>query len=1010
MKENNDEIQDRLQVFSQVSAQISVLIAAAVLMGWALDAPWLERLSPQFVSMKPLTAICFVMCGCALWLGRTARFAGSARGIAARVFALVAAMAGAATIVEFASGRNFAFEEFFFRRALLASQTVHPGRMSLATSVAFVLLGMALAAMNPRSHGVEWIGQGLALLVVFLSLVHFLGYLYGVSDLNRTFHNNTMAVHTTTLFLMLGLGVLAARPLAAFAGVLNSSQAGGWMARRVLPIAIVLTALFGWLRLRGEDAGYYGRDFGSAVFASLTIAIFFVLVWASARSLNSSAEVLDAAKGELATKEERFQRLVESSDDAIIGKTLEGVITSWNSGAERIFGYTAAEAVGEPMLMLIPQEREEEEKVILERLARGERVDHFETVRQCKDGRRIYISATISPLKDRNGKVVGISKIARDVTERKLAEEKAVGQLKRLYLLNQITRAIGDHLDVASIQGVVLSSLERDLSLGFGCICEYDVVGRQLRVAKIAGHSLDLAERMELGAGARIEVDSNGLQRSITGHLVYEPDASRVDAPFPQRLARAGLLSLVIAPLQVESKVFSVLVAARQEPNAFSSGECEFLRQLCEHAALAAHQAQLHEALRQAYEELRTTQQAVLQQERLRALGQMASGIAHDINNALSPVAIYIESILEAEQGLSAKSRKRLEIMQRAIEDVAQTISRMREFYRQRGEEVRLAATSINALVEQVIELTRVRWCDIPQQRGVVIEMRAELCAALPCVRGDESEIRDALTNLMFNAVDAMPDGGVLTVRTRVAEGPPPPSGTRPERIVVVEVSDTGCGMDEDTRRRCIEPFFTTKGERGTGLGLAMVFGMAQRHDADLEIESEPGKGTTLRVSFPVPSDSPSGSAEQNVLRRPATRLRILIVDDDPVLLHSLAEILESDGHTVVATGGGAAGIEAFRSALGNGEPFAVVLTDLGMPHVSGREVASAVKSASPSTPVILLTGWGQRLSAEGGIPAHVDQLLSKPPKLGELREALEVCQGRREKGAAAPSGNSQPL
>src|SRR5437016_10366063 len=228
-----------------------------------------------------------------------------------------------------------------------------------------------------------------------------------------------------------------------------------------------------------------------------------------------------------------------------------------------------------------------------------------------------------------------------------------------------------------------------------------------------------------------------------------------------------------------------------------------------------------------------------MQHERLLALGQMASGIAHDINNAISPVALYTESLLEKEPGLSPRTRSHLETIQRAIDDVAQTVARMREFYRQREPQMTLAPVDVNRPVQQVVDLTRARWSDMAQQRGIVIEMRTELAPDLPAIMGADNEIREAVTNLIFNAVDAMPNGGPLTVRTRVAQqqAPPADEGAVP-RSVRVEVIDSGIGMDEDTRRRCLEPFFSTKGERGTGLGLAMVYGAVQRHSADIEIES----------------------------------------------------------------------------------------------------------------------------------------------------------------------------
>jgi len=567
-----------------------------------------------------------------------------------------------------------------------------------------------------------------------------------------------------------------------------------------------------------------------------------------------------------------------------------------------------------------------------------------------------------------------------DITERRRATERLNEQLERLNLLQQITRAIGERHDMASIYQVVIRTLEDRLPLDFGCVCTYDPLDEQLTVACVGLKSQALAAETGLTDQARVAVDGNGLSRCVRGELVCEPDVSQVQFAFPQRLARAGLRSLVAAPLLVESKVFGVLIAARRDARSFDSADCEFLKQLSEHVALAAHQAQLYGALQTAYEDLRQTQQTAMQQERLRALGQMSSGIAHDINNAMSPAALYADSLLEKETALTSSGREKLETILRAIHDVAATVARMREFYRPRESQMELAAVQLNQLVQQVVHLTRVRWSDMPHQSGVTIEHRLDLQPDLPPVMGVESEIREALTNLVFNAVDAMPEGGTLTLRTRRdAAG-----------RVLAEVIDTGVGMDEDARRRCLEPFYTTKGERGTGLGLAMVYGVLQRHGASIEIESAPGMGTTMRLSFPVATTS-TGNTQPQTPAVP-TGLRILVIDDDPVLLRSLREALEGDGHRVTVANGGQEGIDLFRGASQRGTPFAVVLTDLGMPYVDGRQVSAAVKQAHAATPVIMLTGWGQRLVADGDIPANVDLVLSKPPKLRDLRQALARC------------------
>jgi signal transduction histidine kinase/ActR/RegA family two-component response regulator/uncharacterized membrane protein affecting hemolysin expression len=568
------------------------------------------------------------------------------------------------------------------------------------------------------------------------------------------------------------------------------------------------------------------------------------------------------------------------------------------------------------------------------------------------------------------------------LTQIQESERKLHSQLGRLGLLQHITRAIGERQDIRSIFQVVLDSLDRNFRSEFACILAYDRTARVLTVSCIGAASRTHMAALQLDEGDVIQVDSNGLSRCVDGQLVYEPSVAAATLPFPRRFLAAGLNSLVISPLIVENEISGTLVCARRDPEDFSSADCEFLRQLSEHAALASHQAELHGALQRAYDDLRQSQATLLQQERLRALGQMASGIAHDINNAISPIALYTESLLESEPGLSDRTTSYLTTIQLAINDVTRTVSRMREFYRERETQMTLESIDLNRAAQQVVDLTQARWNTQPQQRGISIDLRMEFASGLPRIMGAENEIRDALTNLVFNAVDAMPTGGTLTLRTS--------SNARDEHAtaVIIEVCDTGIGMDEDTRRRCLEPFYTTKGERGTGLGLAMVYGMIQRHSAALEIESAPGQGTIMRLVFTAASvDTASTMFSLPAIR--ARPLRLLLVDDDPVLLHAMKEILAGEGHAVIPTGGGQEGIEAFRSAQQRDDPFDLVITDLGMPHMDGRKVAAAIKSLSASTPVIMLTGWGQRFVTPSEMPPHVDKVLSKPPRLGDLRNAL---------------------
>jgi signal transduction histidine kinase len=401
-------------------------------------------------------------------------------------------------------------------------------------------------------------------------------------------------------------------------------------------------------------------------------------------------------------------------------------------------------------------------------------------------------------------------------------------------------------------------------------------------------------------------------------------------------------------------------------------------------------QVRLTEGLQKAYEELRRTQQVVVQQERLRALGQMASGVAHDVNNALSPIVAYSELLLNTLPDLGEVPRHYLQTINQAGGDIAQIVARMREFYRRRSDNEQLKEVNINRTIEEVIELTRPRWRDLPQREGISIQIQHELESNLPPLLSDPAELREALINLVFNAVDALPQGGTITFITRSLNRSAAGHNGDAGRQIQVEVRDNGVGMDDKTRQRCMEPFFSTKAQRGgTGLGLAMVYGMIQRHDGNIEIDSAPGCGTCIRLTFPVRENAASAGQDSQNQTRLKRSLNILCIDDDAQVRQLLKDCLTHFNHRVMVASGGKQGMELFRTALTKKQPYEVIITDLGMPDVDGHHVARTIKSEAPGTPVIMMTGWGTTMRDDGETAPEVDAVIGKPPHMQELNDLL---------------------
>ena len=385
-----------------------------------------------------------------------------------------------------------------------------------------------------------------------------------------------------------------------------------------------------------------------------------------------------------------------------------------------------------------------------------------------------------------------------------------------------------------------------------------------------------------------------------------------------------------------------------------------------------------HRQLEETLAQLKATQRQVLQQERLRAMGEMASGIAHDFNNTLSPIVGFAELLLQRPDLPRETAQKYVKLINTAARDAASVIRRLRELYRERGESTPDAAVDLGRCIEEATALTEPRWKSQAQSRGITIKIVRDV-AEVPVILGEAAGIREMLTNLIFNAVDAMPEGGTITMRTRV-DGDD----------VLLSVTDTGIGMTEDVRRRCLEPFFSTKDQQGTGLGLSLVHATVQRHRGTLAVESAPGRGTTFSIRLPIHPHTPAAPAEAPV--EATRRLRVLVVEDDPLVRLTITEQLTSQGHTVQSAANGLEGLDTFMSGR-----FDLVLTDRAMPEMGGDQLATTIKQIAPGKPVIMLTGFGDLMNVKRERPAAVDAVVSKPLTRDSLIAAIREVVARHQ-------------
>jgi signal transduction histidine kinase/CheY-like chemotaxis protein len=486
-------------------------------------------------------------------------------------------------------------------------------------------------------------------------------------------------------------------------------------------------------------------------------------------------------------------------------------------------------------------------------------------------------------------------------------------------------------------------------------------------------------DALGLSPGLRLPLEETPFAPCLaTGEALYtdlttSPGKGRDPVSLSERLAARGANSCFTVPLRAGDRSVGALQSVCSRPTGFTAGQIQLLYLAADLIGPAVSNCQLFGQLRRAYEELRLAQGQLIQAEKMRALGEMAGGMAHEFNNSLCGVLGFLELTLW-DQGLPATSRGYLESARTCALDAAQTVRRVQDFARQRRDESPFQVLDVNDLVRQTVELTRHKWESVTYARGTPITVQVETAAARP-VRGQPTELREVLTNLIFNAVDAMPEGGTLTVRAWGGGDD-----------VFVAVRDTGLGIRDADRRRLFEPFFTTKEERGNGLGLSVAFSIVRRHGGDILVESQLGQGSTFTVRLPAAADAvtaPDGAAGPPA-EAAGSGLHVLVVEDEESIRDFLSTCLTRLGHRPYLAADARTALAALAA-----EPFDVVLTDLGLPGVSGEEVTRAAARLQPPPAVVLLTGWAEQLQAHSTTVDGVTHVLSKPVTIDTLRQTL---------------------
>lgn len=632
------------------------------------------------------------------------------------------------------------------------------------------------------------------------------------------------------------------------------------------------------------------------------------------------AERLAEVESKLLKSEERYHDLIEFANAGII--VAEGdVITDINKRAEELYGYEKDELIGQSPRLLTPEQYWAKHYEVLEEVAKYGRskTSMFEEEGIRKDGTFFPLEISFSLTGKKNKTVIGV---IRDLTERKKRENE-IREAKEF--LENLFQTSTDAIMVTDAGGyITMVNGAMEGMVGYG------------REELLGMHTGRFTPRDEGVKSQALKI----MERLFNEGKVYGQESLWLKKDGQQIFVEFNLSLL-------------------KDKDGTIVGGVNFIRDVTEKKKM---------------------EQQLLQSEKLKSLGELAGGVAHDFNNILAAILGRVQLLRKQLAPPMGKTEKRgsaidlekgLEIIERASLDGAETVRRIQEFCRRRGDQKDFVQVDLNELIENALEFTKVKWADEVQSRGIKIEISKAL-SSLPPIMGSASELREVFTNLINNAVDALPRGGEIRVQSCMNT-----------EWAVITIEDTGGGIPLSIKDRIFDPFFTTKGPQSTGLGLSVSYGIINRHHGTITAESMEGKGTAFTIKLPL-----TGKADTKEDRREKVipmqgkhkKARILVIDDEADVRELLRDILSDAGHDVEMAHNGCEGIEMFEK-----QPYDLVLTDLGMPVMSGWEVAGKIRQMNKCVPIALVTGWNVVLDDAALHSSGVNLVVHKPFQVDQV-------------------------
>ncbi|MEO8017043.1 MAG: PAS domain S-box protein [Pseudomonadota bacterium] len=732
----------------------------------------------------------------------------------------------------------------------------------------------------------------------------------------------------------------------------------------------------------GEISNYalekrYVRKDGSAVWSSTTVTVLRKENGEAAQFIGIIQDITERKQSEEVLG--RLAAAIEYSDDAIITKTLDGVITTWNPGARELFGYSAVEAIGQPVTMLIPEQHLDEEPSIIQRLRRGERIEHYETIRRRKDGSLFNVSLTVSPIKDSGGRVVGASKIARDITRQKRAEEVMREQAEVLGLLETTGKSIASQLDLQKVLQTVTDTATKLTGARFGAFF-YNIINEQgeaFLLYTLAGASRESFDKLGMPRNTPVfhpTFTGRGVVRSAD--ITKDPRYGKMAPHFGMPKGHLPVCSYLAVPVISRSgEVMGGLFFGHPEADRFTERAEQLVIGVAAQAAVAMDNARLYEAAQREIASRERAEAALRETDQRK--DEFLATLAHELRNPLAPIrqATLISMSSNASEDQRQWSHK---VITRQVRHMSLLLDDLLDISRiTRGTlDLRTEMTDLAKVVEAAVETSR------PTVEAKSHQLSIDLPPEPVRFAADPLRLAQVLSNLLTNAAKYTDPGGKILLRARADDA-----------NLEISVTDSGIGISQEALSAVFTMFSQVKStqdrsEGGLGIGLALSKGVVQLHGGSIEAHSAgPGKGSEFVVRIPRRSVSaPAANIAEAAAAGPALKRRVLIADDNCDAAESLAMLLEMDGHSVTVVHDGRQALASIEASQPD-----IALLDIGMPEFDGYEVARRVRldTRGQQTLLIAVTGWGQESDKARAKAAGFDMHFTKPIEPDTLLELL---------------------